>query len=104
LHGLLFNPEDGGRHIRPKLRNSSKLHGVTTEIILIKLIVYLFATGFAYASCGGLGITAGAHRLWAHRSYKATWQLRIILGIFQTIAFQVYVSFQYSTQYSRCSK
>jgi stearoyl-CoA desaturase (delta-9 desaturase) len=47
----------------------------------------------AYASWGGLGITAGAHRLWAHRSYKATWQLRIILSIFQTIAFQVYVSY-----------
>ncbi|XP_011878891.1 PREDICTED: acyl-CoA Delta(11) desaturase-like [Vollenhovia emeryi] len=37
---------------------------------------------------GGLGITAGAHRLWAHRSYKAKWPLRFILMIFQTIAFQ----------------
>ncbi|XP_052835928.1 acyl-CoA Delta-9 desaturase-like isoform X2 [Drosophila gunungcola] len=36
----------------------------------------------------GLGITAGAHRLWAHRSYKAKWPLRVILVIFNTIAFQ----------------
>lgn len=36
-----------------------------------------------------LGITAGAHRLWCHRAYKAKWPLRMILMIFQTIAFQV---------------
>ncbi|XP_069699831.1 acyl-CoA Delta-9 desaturase-like isoform X2 [Periplaneta americana] len=42
-------------------------------------------------TCGCVGITAGAHRLWSHRSYKATWQLKIILGIFQTIAFQNHI-------------
>lgn len=36
----------------------------------------------------GLGITAGAHRLWAHRSYKAKWPLRVILMLFNTVAFQ----------------
>ncbi|KAL0831341.1 hypothetical protein ABMA28_002170 [Loxostege sticticalis] len=36
----------------------------------------------------GLGITAGAHRLWAHKSYKAKWPLRVILIIFNTMAFQ----------------
>lgn len=36
----------------------------------------------------GLGITAGAHRLWAHKSYKAKAPLRAILMIFQTMAFQ----------------
>lgn len=36
----------------------------------------------------GLGITAGAHRLWAHRSYKAKWPLRVLLATFNTIAFQ----------------
>lgn len=35
-----------------------------------------------------MGITAGAHRLWAHRSYKAKWPLRLMLMIFNTIAFQ----------------
>lgn len=37
-----------------------------------------------------LGITAGAHRLWSHRAYKAKWPLRVILIIFNTIAFQVF--------------
>ena len=37
---------------------------------------------------GGLGITAGNHRLWAHRTYKARLPLRILLGIFQTLALQ----------------
>lgn len=36
----------------------------------------------------GLGITAGAHRLWSHRSYKAKFPLRIILAIFNSMAFQ----------------
>jgi len=37
---------------------------------------------------GGLGITAGAHRLWSHRSYKANAPLRFILMIFNCIALQ----------------
>ncbi|XP_074605761.1 acyl-CoA Delta-9 desaturase-like [Brevipalpus obovatus] len=36
----------------------------------------------------GLGITAGAHRLWSHRSYKAKWPLRVILCVFNCLAFQ----------------
>ncbi|KAG6460182.1 hypothetical protein O3G_MSEX011821 [Manduca sexta] len=33
-----------------------------------------------------LGMTTGAHRLWAHRSYKAHISLRIMLMLFQTLA------------------
>jgi len=36
----------------------------------------------------GLGITAGAHRLWAHRSYSASTPYRILLMLFQSIANQ----------------
>jgi stearoyl-CoA desaturase (Delta-9 desaturase) len=36
----------------------------------------------------GLGITAGAHRLWAHRSYKATLPLRIFLMLLNSMANQ----------------
>jgi hypothetical protein len=36
-----------------------------------------------------LGITAGTHRLWAHRSYKAKWPLRAFLMLMHTLAFQV---------------
>lgn len=30
-------------------------------------------------TAGALGTTVGAHRLWAHKCYKATWQLRALL-------------------------
>lgn len=35
-----------------------------------------------------LGMTAGVHRLWSHRSYKAKLPLKIILAFFSTIAYQ----------------
>ena len=38
--------------------------------------------------CGGLGITMGAHRLWAHKSYKATSPIRFLLMLCQTLSFQ----------------
>lgn len=41
--------------------------------------------------CGGMGITAGAHRLWSHKSYKAKLPLRALLMIFQTLAFQNHI-------------
>lgn len=36
-----------------------------------------------------LGVTAGAHRLWSHRSYKAKLPLRIFLAVANSMAFQV---------------
>lgn len=47
---------------------------------------FMWATLFYFAS--GLGITAGCHRLWAHKSYKAKLPLSLLLTVFQTIAFQ----------------
>jgi stearoyl-CoA desaturase (delta-9 desaturase) len=35
-----------------------------------------------------MGITAGAHRLWAHRSYKAKFALRLLLCFLNTMAVQ----------------
>ncbi|XP_057682708.1 acyl-CoA desaturase [Corythoichthys intestinalis] len=35
-----------------------------------------------------LGVTAGAHRLWSHRSYKATLPLRIFLAVANSMSFQ----------------
>ncbi|KAB5555915.1 hypothetical protein PHYPO_G00039620 [Pangasianodon hypophthalmus] len=35
-----------------------------------------------------LGVTAGAHRLWSHRSYKASLPLRIFLAVGNSMAFQ----------------
>ena len=39
----------------------------------------------------GLGITAGGHRLWAHRAYKARFPLRLLLAFLQTMAFQNHI-------------
>ncbi|KAK2824347.1 hypothetical protein Q5P01_021522 [Channa striata] len=36
----------------------------------------------------GLGITAGVHRLWSHRSYKASLPLRVFLAFANSMAFQ----------------
>jgi stearoyl-CoA desaturase (delta-9 desaturase) len=47
------------------------------------LLSYCF---FYYFS--GLGVTAGAHRLWAHKTYKARLPLKIILMLFNCAAFQ----------------
>ncbi len=44
--------------------------------------------GYIYSIFGGIGITVGAHRLWSHRSYKASLPLRIFLMICQSIAGQ----------------
>lgn len=37
---------------------------------------------------GGLGITAGAHRLWAHKTYKARLPFKIILMLFNSMSIQ----------------
>ncbi|XP_013772930.1 acyl-CoA desaturase-like [Limulus polyphemus] len=44
--------------------------------------------GVVYSYCSGLGVTAGAHRLWCHRAYKAKLPLRILLMVFNCIACQ----------------
>ncbi|XP_061181164.1 stearoyl-CoA desaturase-like [Saccostrea echinata] len=41
-----------------------------------------------YYVVSGLGITAGAHRLWAHKSYKARAPLRCLLALMNAAALQ----------------
>lgn len=48
----------------------------------------LFFAALALGMFGAFGITAGAHRLWSHRAYKAKWPLRVLLMLSQTLAFQ----------------
>ncbi|CAH1119190.1 unnamed protein product [Phaedon cochleariae] len=43
---------------------------------------------FFMAFASGEGITIGAHRLYSHKSFKATFTLRLILNILQTVAGQ----------------
>ncbi|KAL1123055.1 hypothetical protein AAG570_002143 [Ranatra chinensis] len=49
-----------------------------------KTIIYLvFLVSF-----GMFGLTAGAHRLWAHETYKAAWPVRVFLMLMQTLSCQ----------------
>uniref|UniRef100_U5EY18 Putative fatty acid desaturase n=1 Tax=Corethrella appendiculata TaxID=1370023 RepID=U5EY18_9DIPT len=66
--------------------HTAALYGLYLAITSAKIITFLFA--YVLAVFGGLGITAGAHRLWAHKSYKAKWPLRLFLMLCQTLAFQ----------------
>lgn len=73
---------------------------VYNMVVLHALATYGFYLAVLYAQwktllfsvalyvLGGLGITAGAHRLWAHKSYKATPLLRTFLMLCQTLAGQ----------------
>ena len=51
-----------------------------TGVVLSALFLHFFS---------GFGVTAGAHRLWSHRSYKARWPLRLLLAAGHTISLQV---------------
>lgn len=44
---------------------------------------------FLLVIASGFGITAGAHRLWSHKAYKAKWPLSLILMFLFTITGQV---------------
>ena len=48
----------------------------------------LFSAIAAYVM-SALGITAGVHRLWSHKSYKAKLPLRILLALWNSMASQV---------------
>lgn len=50
-----------------------------------------FIWGLVLGWFAAVGVTAGAHRLWAHRTYKAKWQLRLFLMVLQTICFQNHI-------------
>ena len=41
-----------------------------------------------FLAANGLAITAGYHRLWAHRTYQAHWSLRLFYLVFGTMALQ----------------
>ncbi|XP_044734443.1 acyl-CoA Delta-9 desaturase-like [Chrysoperla carnea] len=61
-------------------------YGIYLSFTSAKLLTNVFAIVLHLAAF--FGATAGTHRLWSHRSYKATWQLKLIFMILQTLAFQ----------------
>jgi stearoyl-CoA desaturase (delta-9 desaturase) len=60
-------------------------------LLLFVADIRTFICGISLGSLGAYGVTAGAHRLWAHKSYKAKLPLRIILMLCQTFAFQNHI-------------
>ncbi|XP_013142870.1 PREDICTED: stearoyl-CoA desaturase 5-like isoform X2 [Papilio polytes] len=55
-----------------------------TNSVRFYTTIFVFATIFV----SGFGITAGVHRLWSHRAYRATTPLRVILALLFTITGQ----------------
>jgi stearoyl-CoA desaturase (delta-9 desaturase) len=73
------------------------LFSVSTAAALTILPWYAWTQGFhagawaffAFCICAtGLSITAGYHRLWAHRAYSAHWSLHLFYLLFGAMAFQ----------------
>ncbi|MCG5501175.1 acyl-CoA desaturase [Ectothiorhodospira lacustris] len=50
--------------------------------------VAAWAAFFVLFALGGLSITVGYHRLWAHRTFKGRWPLRLVLAIFGGMTLQ----------------
>ena len=54
-------------------------HGFTTAEWVVALL---------FTFLNGIGVTAGYHRLWAHKTYEAHWSVRLFLLVFGTMALQ----------------
>lgn len=57
--------------------------------IVITINYYITSLAFIMLHLTGIGVTAGVHRLWTHRAYKAKTPLRIILATLYYSAGQV---------------
>ncbi|XP_047989389.1 acyl-CoA Delta-9 desaturase-like [Leguminivora glycinivorella] len=66
--------------------NAAGVYGGYRAVVSAKWPTILLAYILYVASI--IGIAAGAHRLWSHKSYKAKWPLQLILMIFHTTSLQ----------------
>ncbi len=67
--------------------------GVTLTIVPWYGLTHGYGTAawvvaLAFTFLNGIGITAGYHRLWAHKTYEAHWSVRLFLLVFGTMALQ----------------
>lgn len=60
------------------------LYGILTTPIKAPTL----GVAFVFYWLGGLGITGGYHRLFSHRTFKATWPMRLALLVMGTSAFE----------------
>eukprot|EP01133_Synstelium_polycarpum_P014033 gene14033-16542_t len=61
------------------------IYGMATTPFNIKTYIVAFCSYYI----AGIGITAGYHRLFSHRSYDAVWPIRVILTLMGTSAFEM---------------
>ncbi|XP_054156835.1 acyl-CoA desaturase 1-like [Oppia nitens] len=101
-HPTVHNQQQQQNGINSLGNNTYKLQIVWRNVFIMSLLhigalygAYLMVTAAKYQTviawflmvvCSALGLTAGAHRLWSHHSYKANLSLRALLCIFQTLA------------------
>jgi stearoyl-CoA desaturase (delta-9 desaturase) len=64
------------------------IHYAAFNVFFVPIQKSTFWLAFLFAIIGSWGIAGGAHRLFAHRSYKANRKLQLLLIFFQTIALQ----------------
>jgi len=81
----------------PRLWTTTLLFSITMLAAIVLVPWYGLTRGFSVGSwacyaffliANGLSITAGYHRLWAHRTYEAHWSLRLFFMIFGTMSLQ----------------
>ena len=81
----------------PLIWTNALMFALTAAAAVVLVPWYGLTHGFSGADWGvfvvflignGLAITAGYHRLWAHRSYEAHWSLRVLYLLFGTMALQ----------------
>ncbi|XP_019871583.1 acyl-CoA Delta-9 desaturase [Aethina tumida] len=68
-------------HLQMTISFLCSLHYVINQSYWTTIFYSIFIIMISY-----LGVTAGAHRLWAHKSYTANTQLRFFLAMCQTLA------------------
>jgi stearoyl-CoA desaturase (Delta-9 desaturase) len=83
---------------KPPLATANVIYFVAVHLLALvaaPLWGLLFGfSGWAWLTAGviwlfsGLSITAGYHRLWSHRSYRAAWPLKLFFVVFGTFALQ----------------
>lgn len=83
---------------KPPLAKANVIYFVTVHLLaLVAAPIWAVQVGFsswAWLTAGviwlfsGLSITAGYHRLWSHRSYRAAWPLKLFFVIFGAFSLQ----------------
>ncbi len=81
----------------PVVRSNAIVFGLLNLTAIVVVPIYGFAYGYPAAAwiaaavlftLSGMSITAGYHRLWSHRTYKAAWPMRLALAVFGGLALQ----------------